>query len=82
MPLLSLILAFACAYLLQPIANSYADCHCDTCMPQSQGQESRKNMAGPGGGGWGRSKSLRISFLEAVYGFRVSFLSLSFFFII
>ena len=29
-----------------------------------------------GGGGGGRSESLRISFLEAVYGLRVSFLSL------
>ena len=32
-----------------------------------------------GGGGRGVSESLRISFSEAVYGFRVSFLSLSIF---
>ena len=35
---------------------------------QPQGRDSRKNMTGGGGG-----ESLRISFLEAVYGFRVSF---------
>ena len=33
----------------------------------------------PSVGGGGGSKSLRISFLEAVYGFRVSFLSLCIF---
>ena len=41
------------------------------CVPQ--GWYSKKNMMGGG------SESLRISFLEAVYGFRVSFLSLSIF---
>ena len=35
---------------------------------------------GGGGGGMGGSESLRISFLEAVYGFRLSFLSLCIFF--
>ena len=40
----------------------------------------RKNIMGEGGGGRkGGSESLRISFLEAVYGFRVSFLSLCIF---
>ena len=35
---------------------------------------------GEGGGGW-ESKNLGISFLEAVYGVRVSFLSLCIFFL-
>ena len=36
-------------------------------------------MTGRGGGGGWESKNLGISFLEAVYGFRVSFLSLCIF---
>ena len=47
-----------------------------TC--NTQGWDSQKNIT-EGGGGGGGSKRLRISFLEAMYSFRVSFLSLSIF---
>ena len=43
-----------------------------------QGWNSQKYVMG--GGGWLESESLRLLFLEAVYGFRVSFLSLQVYF--